>query len=227
RPGRPSWQENPQAVGWDARQKCADAIGAARRATCSGIAAGRRSVITARRKDICVENARKSPAAGIWMPCTRMPVEVIRRPGTKDECRIRMRCEMTPLEDYDLLIGMELLYHISATICTWQEKVLYRAQYWRDDGPVGTLPVHFVKREPRGAFQARMAEMDEQPEDWSWKQYVLEQEMRKAEEERDKRPLVLPPRLTDLGRLQEPITIVELFGGIGTGLAAASKQDER
>ncbi|CAI7811166.1 unnamed protein product [Closterium sp. NIES-53] len=63
-PGRPSRQENPQAGGWDARQRRADATGAARRATCSGIAAGRRSVITATRKDICVENAQKSPAAG-------------------------------------------------------------------------------------------------------------------------------------------------------------------
>ncbi|CAI7811164.1 unnamed protein product [Closterium sp. NIES-53] len=48
-------------------------------------------------------------------------------------------------------------------------------------------------------------------------------ETRKAEEERDERPLALPPRLADLGRLQEPITIVELFGGIGTRLAAALK----
>ncbi|CAI7874169.1 unnamed protein product [Closterium sp. NIES-53] len=158
-----------------------------------------------------------------WMACTRMPVEVILRPGTKDECRIRMRCGISPSEDYDLLIVMELLYRIGATICTWQEKVLYSAQYWRDDGPVGTLPVHFVKREPRGAFQARMAEMDEQLEDWSWKQFVLERELRKVKEERDERPLALPPRLTDMGRLQEPLTIVEIFGGIGTGLAAALK----
>ncbi|CAI5510454.1 unnamed protein product, partial [Closterium sp. Naga37s-1] len=68
-----------------------------------------------------------------------------------------------------------------------------------------------------------MAEVEEQIEDWSWKQYVLERETRRAEEERTERPLALPPRLTDLSRLQEPITIVELFGGIGTGLAAALK----
>ncbi|CAI7855644.1 unnamed protein product [Closterium sp. NIES-54] len=68
-----------------------------------------------------------------------------------------------------------------------------------------------------------MAEMDEQLEDWSWKQYMLEWETWKAKEERSPCRLALPPRLTDLGRLQQPLTIVELFGGIGTGLAAALK----
>ncbi|CAI7904655.1 unnamed protein product [Closterium sp. NIES-54] len=60
-------------------------------------------------------------------------------------------------------------------------------------------------------------------EDWSWKQYMLERETRKAEEEQGPRPVALPLRLTDLDRLQEPLTIVELFGGIGTGLATALK----
>ncbi|CAI7891551.1 unnamed protein product [Closterium sp. NIES-54] len=119
---------------------------------------------------------------------------------------------------------MDLLYRrIGATICTWQEKVLYRAQYWRNNISAGTLLVHFMKREPLEAFQARLAEMSEQLEDWSWKQYVLERETWKAEEERGSCPLALPPCLTDLGWLQEPLTIVELFRGIGTGLAAALK----
>ncbi|CAI7803816.1 unnamed protein product [Closterium sp. NIES-54] len=127
-PGRPSRQENPQAGGWDARQRRADATGAARRATCSGIAAGRRSVITATRKDICVENAQKSPAAGTaeGEGITRKIATVAARD---------LRAASAACED-------------------------------SDDRPVGTLPVHFVKRELRGAFQARMAEMDEQLEDW-------------------------------------------------------------
>ncbi|CAI7784301.1 unnamed protein product, partial [Closterium sp. NIES-54] len=72
-----------------------------------------------------------------------LPIEVVLLPGTEKECCIRLNCGVSESEDYDILVGMELLYRVGATICTWQEKVLYRVQYWDPESSVGTLGIKF------------------------------------------------------------------------------------
>ncbi|CAI7885690.1 unnamed protein product [Closterium sp. NIES-54] len=78
-----------------------------------------------------------------WMPSTRQFVEVVLHLGTKDECRFVCTVDSPPSEEYDLLIGMELM------LCR--------------------------------------------------------------------------SRPSDFEKLRQPLTVVELFGGIGTGLAAVLK----
>ncbi|CAI7851725.1 unnamed protein product, partial [Closterium sp. NIES-54] len=90
-----------------------------------------------------------------WMPRTKRPIEVVVLPGTEKECCIQLQCGVSDSEDYDVLVGMELLYRVGATICTWQEKVLYHVQYWDPESAVGTLPMKFVKQEPWEAYQAQ------------------------------------------------------------------------
>ncbi|CAI7732417.1 unnamed protein product [Closterium sp. NIES-53] len=60
-----------------------------------------------------------------WLPCTWQTVEIVLKPRERDKCRVKLTCRVTQSEDYDLLMGIRLLYAIGATICTWQEKVIY------------------------------------------------------------------------------------------------------
>ncbi|CAI7904587.1 unnamed protein product [Closterium sp. NIES-54] len=155
-----------------------------------------------------------------WMPKTRRPVEVVLLPGTEKECCIRLQCGVSESEDYDVLVRMELLYRIGATICTWQEKVLFRVQYWDPESSVGTLLVRFVRQEPREAYQAQRKDLTEELEDWPWERYEEEYERRI---ERRTLGQGLPDLKEWVNRVQAlnvPICILELYGGIGTGLAA-------
>ncbi|CAI7756882.1 unnamed protein product [Closterium sp. NIES-53] len=110
-----------------------------------------------------------------WMPCTRVPIEVTLLPGGEHETNIRMKCGISESEDFDVLVGTELVFAVGMTICTWTERVEFCTRYWKE-GPLGQLPVRFVKVEPKRAYQAS---------DW-----------------------------------QQPICLLELFGGIGAGLSA-------
>ncbi|CAI7861434.1 unnamed protein product [Closterium sp. NIES-53] len=140
-----------------------------------------------------------------WMPCTRMPIEVTLLPGGEHETKIRMKCGISESEDFDVLVGTELVYAVGMTICTWTEKVEFRTRYWKKEGPLGELLVRFVKVEPKRAYQAvggllpgeqggtpglggapRMKGMDKPQQQSDW---------------------------------QQPIHLVELFGGIGAGLS--------
>ncbi|CAI7849114.1 unnamed protein product [Closterium sp. NIES-54] len=133
-----------------------------------------------------------------WMPCTRTPMEVTLLPRGEHETKIRMKCGISESEDFDVLVGTELVYAVGMTICTWREKVEFRTRYWKKEGPLGELPVRFVKVEPKRAYQAA-----EGP------------------------PPVGQGGPSGLGRAsrmksdwQQPIHLVELFGGIGAGLSA-------
>ncbi|CAI7879991.1 unnamed protein product [Closterium sp. NIES-53] len=100
----------------------------------------------------------------------------------------------------------KLVYAVGMTICTWMEKAEFRTRYWKKEGPMGELPVQFVKVEQKRAYQAmggllygerggtpglggapRMKGMDKPQQQSDW---------------------------------QQPIHLVELFGGIGAGLSA-------
>ncbi|CAI7864534.1 unnamed protein product [Closterium sp. NIES-54] len=89
-----------------------------------------------------------------WMPCTRTPIEVTLLPGGEHETKIRMKCGISESEDFDVLVGTELVYAVGMTICTWTEKVEFWTRYWKKEGPLGELPVRFVKVEPKRAYQA-------------------------------------------------------------------------
>ncbi|CAI7743847.1 unnamed protein product [Closterium sp. NIES-54] len=117
-----------------------------------------------------------------------------------------MKCGISESEEFDVLVGTELVYAVGMTICTWTEKVEFRTRCWKKEGPLGELPVRFVKVEPKRAYQAvegpppveqggppglggapRMKRMDKPQQQSDW---------------------------------QQPIHLVELFGGIGAGLSA-------
>ncbi|CAI7900194.1 unnamed protein product [Closterium sp. NIES-53] len=116
-----------------------------------------------------------------------------------------MKCGISESENFDVLVGTELVYAVGMTICTWTEKVEFRTRYWKKEGPLGELLVRFVKVEPKRAYQAvegpppveqggppglggapRMKRMDKPQQQSDW---------------------------------QQPIHLVELFGGIGAGLS--------
>ncbi|CAI7742404.1 unnamed protein product, partial [Closterium sp. NIES-54] len=78
-----------------------------------------------------------------WMPCTREPIEITLRPGEKGETKIRVQCGLTESEDYDILLGMELLFKIGTMICTWEEQVLYRPDFREEGKELSELPVRF------------------------------------------------------------------------------------
>ncbi|CAI7834231.1 unnamed protein product [Closterium sp. NIES-53] len=88
-----------------------------------------------------------------WMPKTRQSMALMLNPGTLEQYTLRVYCGVSESEDFVVLIGVEYLFGIGATICMWEEKVQYRVRYWEDDGPIGMLPVQFVRREPREAYQ--------------------------------------------------------------------------
>ncbi|CAI7740206.1 unnamed protein product [Closterium sp. NIES-53] len=135
--------------------------------------------------------------------------------------QLKLDCGVSESEDYDVLIEMELLYRVGATICTWQEKVLFRVQYWDPESPVGTLPVRFVRQEPREAYQAQRKDLTEELEDWPWERYEEEYERRIERRTLGQGPPDLKERVSRVQALDVPIRILELYRGIGTGLAAA------
>ncbi|CAI7911866.1 unnamed protein product, partial [Closterium sp. NIES-53] len=135
--------------------------------------------------------------------------------------QLKLDCGVSESEDYDVLVGMELLYRIRATICTWQEKVLFRMQYWDLESSVGTLPVRFVWQEPREAYQAQRKDLTEELEDWPWERYEEEYERRIERRTFGQGPPDLKERVSRVQALDVPICILELYEGIGTGLAAA------
>ncbi|CAI7799199.1 unnamed protein product [Closterium sp. NIES-53] len=135
--------------------------------------------------------------------------------------QLKLDCGVSESEDYDVLVGMELLYRIRATICTWQEKVLFRMQYWDLESSVGTLPVRFVRQEPREAYQAQRKDLTEELEDWPWERYEEEYERRIERRTFGQGPPDLKERVSRVQALDVPICILELYEGIGIGLAAA------
>ncbi|CAI7924616.1 unnamed protein product [Closterium sp. NIES-54] len=118
-------------------------------------------------------------------------------PGEKGEMTIRVQCGLTESKDYDILLGMELLFKIGTTICTWQEQVLHHSDFWEEGKELSELPVRFVKTEPKKAWRAEGLRKDSRRSGSAGKS--------KASAHLD----------------QYCVTLVELFGGIGAGLAAA------
>ncbi|CAI7933580.1 unnamed protein product [Closterium sp. NIES-54] len=133
-----------------------------------------------------------------WMPCTKEPIEISLQLGEKGETKIRVQCGMTESDDYDILLGMELLFRVGATICTLEEQVQYRTERWREGGELGELTVKFVKTEPKRA----------------WRAGAVRGERKKWNGE---------STLAGMGaKLSEySVTLVELFGGIGTGACSS------
>ncbi|CAI7895429.1 unnamed protein product [Closterium sp. NIES-53] len=123
---------------------------------------------------------------------------------------------------------MELLYRVGATICTWQEKVLYRVQYWDPESSVGMIPVKFVRQEPREAYQAQKKDLSGELNDWSWEKYAQEYEGRTERRVKGEDPPSLKERISRVWALESALCVLELcvlelYGGIGSGLAAALK----
>ncbi|CAI7845143.1 unnamed protein product [Closterium sp. NIES-54] len=96
-----------------------------------------------------------------WMPCTRTPIELTLLPGGEHETRIRIKCGISESEDFYVLVGTEMVFAVGMSICTWTEKVEFRTRYWKKEGPLGQLPVQFVKVEPKRAYQASAREASE------------------------------------------------------------------
>ncbi|CAI7921020.1 unnamed protein product [Closterium sp. NIES-53] len=122
-----------------------------------------------------------------WMPCTRTPIELTLLPGGEHETRIRIKCGISESEDFDVLVGAEMVFAVGMSICTWTEKVEFRtsareaSERQQTGRQVGT-------EEIRGGPRMKLMDAPGKQSDW-----------------------------------QQPIRLVELFGGIGTGLAAAVK----
>ncbi|CAI7874661.1 unnamed protein product [Closterium sp. NIES-54] len=133
-----------------------------------------------------------------WMPCTKDLIEITLQPGVEGETTIRVQCGLTESDDYDILLGMELLYKIGTTICTWQEQVLYRSEFWEEGKELSELPVRFIKTEPKKAWRAGGMG-------------------RGGSKSGGKIMEIQPGASLD----QYSVTLVELFGGLGAGLAAA------
>ncbi|CAI7879932.1 unnamed protein product [Closterium sp. NIES-53] len=122
-----------------------------------------------------------------WMPCTRTPIELTLLPGGEHKTRIRIKCGISESEDFDVLVGREMVFAVGMSICTWTEKVEFctsareASERQQTGGQVGTEEIR---------AGPRMKLMD------------------------------TPGKQSDL---QQPIRLVELFGGIGGGLAAVVK----
>ncbi|CAI7779207.1 unnamed protein product [Closterium sp. NIES-54] len=134
-----------------------------------------------------------------WLPCTKNLVEIVLMPGREEQTSIRLQCGISDSEGFDVLLGTDLIWGVGMTICTWKEKVKFRKQYWVRGSKTGELPVSFVKQEPKRA-------------------YTAEQTGTKGRGRAG-----LAGRAAAANAWQEPIKLVELFGGIGAGLAALLK----
>ncbi|CAI7755970.1 unnamed protein product [Closterium sp. NIES-53] len=115
-------------------------------------------------------------------------------------------CGISESEDFDVLVGTELVYAVGMKICTWTEKVEFRTRYWKKEGPLGELPVRFVKVEPKRVYQA--AEGPPPVEQGGPPGLGGAPRMKRMDK---------PQQQSDW---QQPIHLVELFGGIGGGLSA-------
>ncbi|CAI5964179.1 unnamed protein product [Closterium sp. NIES-64] len=167
---------------------------------------------------------------GTWLPRTIRPQEVVLAPGRAEETRIRVHCLVSDSEDYDLLLGMELLYKVGAVVDTWAERVTYQPLYWDSEatraGEEGAvLPARFL----RGRVEYREPHHQRVPEQrWEDAGVYLERaasrrRMEEAagarvEELREARGLAEPAY--DFETFNRPVRLVELFGGVGPGLAA-------
>ncbi|CAI7834033.1 unnamed protein product, partial [Closterium sp. NIES-53] len=94
-----------------------------------------------------------------WMPCTRAPIELTVLKGEKHEMPVRIRCGISESEDFDVLVGTEMIFASGMTICFWKETVEFRTRWWRKGEPLGQLPVQFVKTEPKRAYRADQKEV--------------------------------------------------------------------
>ncbi|GJP84708.1 hypothetical protein CLOP_g14758 [Closterium sp. NIES-67] len=109
-----------------------------------------------REENVTPEGVRIQTAeggAGKWLPRTLRPQEVVLAPGAEDETRIRVHCLVSDSDDYDLLLGMELLYKIGAVVDTWTEKVTYQPRYWdhelsHEESLAVALPARFLRSPP-------------------------------------------------------------------------------
>ncbi|CAI7806320.1 unnamed protein product [Closterium sp. NIES-53] len=94
-----------------------------------------------------------------------------------------MHCGVSTSEDFDLLLGVEYLFAIGTTICMWEERLLYRVTYWEHGSPLAELPVRFVKREPREAYQVVERPLEEELGILTWKEMGKMEAARKQYEE--------------------------------------------
>ncbi|CAI7905126.1 unnamed protein product [Closterium sp. NIES-54] len=149
-----------------------------------------------------------------WMPYTRTPIELTLLPGGEHETRIRIKCGISESEGFDVLVGTEMVFAVGMSICTWTEKVEFQTRYWKKEGPLGQLLVQFVKVEPKRAYQASAREALE-------RQQIGGQVGTEEIKGGPRMKLMDAPRKQSVW--QQPIRLVELFGGIGAGLAAVVK----
>ncbi|CAI7880961.1 unnamed protein product [Closterium sp. NIES-53] len=95
---------------------------------------------------------------------------------------VRMHCGIPTSEDYDLLLGVEYLFAIGTTICMWEEKLTYRVTYWEHGSPLTELPVRFIRRESRGAYQVVEKPLEEELGIMTWKEMGQTEAARKQYE---------------------------------------------
>ncbi|CAI7758131.1 unnamed protein product [Closterium sp. NIES-53] len=143
--------------------------------------------------------------------------------GSPEESSVTLQCGISPSEDYDLLLGVEFLYCIGATICMWEEKLTYRVVYREKNQPVAKLPVRFIRREPREAYQAEIRTVEEELGILSWERLDEERRQRDRHRQRWGESGRLRELNLDAGVFHKPIVLLELFAGICTGLAAVLK----
>ncbi|CAI7803811.1 unnamed protein product [Closterium sp. NIES-53] len=105
----------------------------------------------------------------------------------------------------------------------WEERLLYQVTYWEHGSPLAELPVRFVKREPREAYQVVERPLEEELGILTWKVMGKMEAARKQYEEIWGVSDNLWEHQLNLRALQKPLVLLELYGGIATGLAAVLK----
>ncbi|CAI7805501.1 unnamed protein product [Closterium sp. NIES-53] len=65
----------------------------------------------------------------------------------------------------------------------WEEKLMYRITYWGYGSPLAELPVRFIRRKPREAYQAMERSREEELVVMPWKEMEQTLAARKQYEE--------------------------------------------
>ncbi|CAI7932902.1 unnamed protein product [Closterium sp. NIES-54] len=53
-----------------------------------------------------------------WLPCTKTPIEVTLLPGQEGQTCLQVQCGISESEDFDVLLGTDLIWGVGMTICT-------------------------------------------------------------------------------------------------------------
>ncbi|CAI7837213.1 unnamed protein product [Closterium sp. NIES-53] len=133
--------------------------------------------------------------------------------GRKIQTCLQVQCGISESEDFDVLLGTDPIWGVGMTICTWKERVQFRKQYWIKNSEVRELPVQFVRQESKRAYAVGEAKRKD----------VGSVGLIGEAERKDVGRVGLIGKAVAAGRWQVSIRLVELFGGIGAGLAAVVK----